>query len=122
MTEPKKPLSETGIGRMMDERIKALAEAQAKRDAEQDAKLSRRPSVAAAAVGAMEKFDFTTAYPKSSVAIGLLMLAASTVAHALKYLDTIPMYVLWGLAVCLIPGLAMRAVRLATGLRKAKGE
>jgi hypothetical protein len=116
MSEPKKPLSETGIGRMMDERIKALAEAQAKRDAEQDAKLAR-PSVAVRAVAAGEKVDFTQRWPIPSALAGLTLIGVS-----LWQLDGVKLYIGAGIGVCLIPGLVMYVVRLATGLKKAKGE
>lgn len=119
MSDERKDLTKSVVGRMIGDELAKIREEQAKRDAAQDAKIPR-PSAAARAVGAAEKYDFTVANPKTSVAIALLIIVGSTTAHALKYLDTVPMYVLWGIAVCLIPGLAMKVVRLATGLKKAK--
>lgn len=112
----KKPLSETAFDRKLDAKIKEIQDAQAKRDAEQDAKLSR-PSVAVRAVHAGEKVDFTQRWPIPSAVAGLAMIAASLV-----WLDGVKLYIGAGIGVCLIPGLVMYVVRLATGLKKAKGE
>lgn len=112
----KKPLSETAVDRKLDAAVKAIQEAQAKRDAEQDAKLAR-PSMAVRAVEHAEKIDFTQKFPIPSVVLGVGFVAASLI-----YLDGVKLYIGAGVGVCFVPGLAMTVVRLATGLKKAKGD
>ena len=112
MTEPKKPLSETAFDRKLDAKIREIQEAQAKRDAEQDAQL--RPSRAMKAVAAA---DVTERYPLASWAVGIAFVAASLV-----WLEGVKLYIGAGVGVCFVPGLAGKVVRLATGLKKAKGE
>lgn len=114
MTAPeKKPLSETGIGRMMDDRIKALQEAQAKRDAEQDAKLAR-PSVAQRAV--TTTLDITEKYPLAAWAVGIAFVAA-----ALVWLEGVKLYIGAGVGVCFVPGLARKVIVLAKGIKNGNG-
>lgn len=108
----KKPLSETAFDRKLDARIREIQDAQAKRDAEQDAKL--RPSRAMEAMKTTA--DFTLRYPLASSLAGLAFIAGGVV-----WLDGAKMWTLVGVGICLVPGLAMTVVRLATGLKKAKG-
>jgi hypothetical protein len=112
MTDKEKDdLTKSKVGRMMDERIKALTEAQARRDAEQDAQL--RPSVAMARVKAGA--DFTLKYPLASSLAGLAFIAGGVV-----WLDGPKMWTLVGVGICLVPGLASKAVEFVGGLKKAK--
>lgn len=105
MTEKeKKPLSETAFDRKLDAALKAVQEAQAKRDAEQDAKLSR-PAV-----------DITAKYPLAAWAIGVAFIAGGVL-----YFDGAKMWTLVGVGVCFVPGLARKAIDLVSGLKKAKG-
>lgn len=115
MTEhEKKPLSETAFDRKLDARIKAIQDAQAARDAEQDAKLPR-PSQAMRAVKASA--DFTLKYPLASSVAGLAFIAGGV-----ALLEGAKMWTLVGVGICLVPGLASKAIDLVSGLKKAKGE
>jgi hypothetical protein len=115
MTEkPKKELTDTAIGRIVEAEVKEEI-AELKRVLEER---DSRPSRAAEAVKA--SLDFTKEYPKTSVSIGLIIIAASLALHAYKLIGDIPMYVLWGIAVGFVPGLGSRVVEIAQGLRKAK--
>jgi hypothetical protein len=109
----KKPLSETAVDRKVADAVRAIQEAQAKRDAEQDAKLAR-PSMAVQAVKAL---DVTERYPLVAWAIGIAF-----VVGALVWLEGVKLYIGAGVGVCFVPGLAGKVVRLATGLKKAKGD
>lgn len=114
MTEPtKKPLSETAFDRKLDAKLKDIMDLQAKRDAEQDAK--NRPSVAMQRVKASA--DFTLKYPLASSVAGLAFIAGGV-----TWLEGAKMWTLVGVGICLVPGLASKAIDLVSGLKKAKGE
>lgn len=108
----KKPLSETAFDRKLDMRIKALQDAQERRDAEQDAKLNR-PSRAMRAVSA--SMDISEKYPLAAWAIGVAFIAGGVI-----WFDGPKMWTLVGVGICFVPGLARKAVSLVAGLKKAK--
>lgn len=101
MTPEKKPLSETAIDRKLDARIKELQEAQAKRDAEQDAKLAR-PSMAARVVDAPQKYPVAGwIFAALLTVIGCGLLYASVVMGKVSIYFGIGFLVA---ATCAVPG------------------
>jgi hypothetical protein len=119
MTEPEKPdLTKSVVGRMIDaekaeirqELAKIRAE-QERRDAEQDAKIPR-PSVA---VKAAKAADISLRYPIPFSVAGLAFIAGGV-----AYFEGAKMWTLVGVGVCLVPGLASRAIEFVGGLKKAK--
>jgi hypothetical protein len=115
MTEKEKAdLTRTEVGRMLGSEIEKLKAAQAKKDAEQDARL-QRPSQALKVAKASA--DFTLKYPLASSVAGLAFIAGGV-----TWLEGAKMWTLVGVGICLVPGLASKAIDLVSGLKKAKGE
>jgi hypothetical protein len=108
--KPKTPLTETAVDRKLDAAVRAIQEAQAKKDAEQDAKL--RPSVAMAALKAA---DFTVRYPVASSVAGLAFIAGGVALY-----EGTKMWTLVVAGFCLVPGLAAKAIEFVAGIKKAK--
>lgn len=119
--KPKPDLTRTGVGRMIDaekkelrDEIQRFRDEQAAKDAAQDEKLAR-PSLALQKVKASA--DFTLKYPLASSVAGLAFIAGGV-----AFLDGARMWTLVGVGICLVPGLASKAIDLVTGLKKAKGD
>jgi hypothetical protein len=122
--QEKDDLTKSKVGRMMDERIKVLQEAQAKRDAEQDAKLSAGQR-ASRALGAV-----ADAPSKSPVAFWFFAVLFTLIGCACLYATIVmakPVSVWIGVgflvaATCCVPGVMPSIVsnaKPALGLWKA---
>lgn len=107
-------LTKTAVGEIVHAEIEKLREEQAARDAAQDARFAR-PSRVVAAVDAVDDFDPTKKYPIPSTVLGI----AGIVAAFMK-LQGVPLYLALAISLLFVPGMAMKAVRFASGLKKAK--
>lgn len=108
----KEDLTKSKVSRMIGDELAKIREEQAKRDAEQDAKLAR-PSRAMQAVNAT--LDVTEKYPVAAWILGTVGFAASLV-----FLDGQKMWIGVVASACLPPGWAKKIVKTVAGLKKAK--
>ena len=112
--KPKPDLTKSVVGKMIGDELAKIREEQARKDAEQDAKLER-PSRAMQAVNVA--LDVTEKYPVAAWVLGTAGFVASLV-----YLDGTKMWIGVVASVCLPPGWAKKIVKTVAGLKKAKGD